>query len=173
MAIFYFKKSFILALSVLTLQVASAQTAPAKTPAKTASKAAAKPAAAKKAVTLKLDSQGRAYYFDQQGDKVIVLDYKTRRSLQAVSSYKRDEPIKGQLYSKNFYKETAPDFAVEVKQEFDTYTTKEGDTWESISQKLYDTEAQWAQLKLWNEELLNDPKIPEGSTIKYMDIPKN
>jgi len=171
LAIFYFKKSFILALSVFTLQVASAQTAPAKVPAKVSVKAAAKPAA-KKGVTLKLDSQGRAYYFDQQGDKVIVLDYKTRRSLQAVSSYKRDEPIKGQLYSKNFYKETAPDFAEEVKQEFDTYTTKEGDTWESISLKLYDTEKQWAQLKLWNEELLKDPKIPEGSIIKYMDLPK-
>lgn len=170
MAIFYFKKLFILALSVLALETASAQTA--KTPVKAPVKKAAKPAA-KKAVTLKLDPQGRAYYFDQQGDKVIVLDYKTRRSLQAVSSYKRDEPIKGQLYSKNFYKETAPDFAPEEKQEFDTYTTKEGDTWESISQKLYDTEAQWAQLKLWNEELLKDPKIPEGSTIKYLEIPKN
>lgn len=151
--------------------MASAQTKPVKA-TKMAKKAAANKTPAKKAVSLKLDSQGRAYYLDQQGDKVIVLDYKTRRSLQAVSSYNRDEPIKGKLYSQNFFKETAPDFAEEVKTAFDTYTTKEGDTWESISEKLYDTDIHWAQLKLWNEELLNDPKIPEGSIIKFMDLPK-
>ena len=30
---------------------------------------------------LKLDEQKRAYYIDAQGDKIIVLDYKTRKSL--------------------------------------------------------------------------------------------
>ena len=188
MAIFYFKKSFILALCLLILQVASAQTFSTETPVASnevetpaasngvdtpeASNAAAKPKReAKKPISLKFDSEGRAFYIDQQDDYVIVLDYKTRSKVQALSSPKKEAPLTD-LNTKNFYKETVPDITEVKKLKFETYKTKEGDTWESISQKLYNTEGQWAQLKLWNEELLKDVKIPEGSKVKYMELPK-
>lgn len=133
----------------------------------------AQEAAAKKPTSLKLDAQKRAYFIDQDGDKVIVLDYKTRRSLQVVSSYKKEDLSKVKMYPKTFYKETIPDKLEGPKVEFKRYTIEEGDTWESVSAKLYDTEDQWAQLKLWNEDLQKDPKLPAGEEIKYLDLPKN
>lgn len=156
MAIFYFKNlSFLILFALLTIEVGSAQQS-----------------APKKPVALKLDSKKRAYYIDQDGDKIIVLDYKTRRSLQAVSSYKKEDLSKAKMYPKTFYKETVPENLDEPKAVFKKYTIKEGDTWESISVKIYDTEDQWAQLKLWNEELQKDPKLPEGAELKYMNLPK-
>ena len=129
-------------------------------------------AAVKKPTPLKLDAQKRAYFIDQDGDKVIVLDYKTRRSLQAVSSYKKDDLSNTKMSPKGFYKETIPDKVEGPKIEFKTYTIEEGDTWESVSAKIYDTEDQWAQLKLWNEDLQKDPKLPIGEEIKYLELPK-
>lgn len=156
MATFYFKNSaFLILFALLTIELGSAQEA-----------------APKKPVALKLDSQKRAYFIDQDGDKVIVLDYKTRRSLQAVSSYKKEDLSKTKMYPKTFYKETVPDKFDEPKAVFKKYTIEEGDTWESVSEKIYDTPDQWAQLKLWNEELQRDPKLPEGAEIKYLDLPK-
>lgn len=156
MATFYFKHSaFIVLFGLLTIQVGSAQDSQAKKP-----------------TPLKLDAQKRAYYIDKDGDKVIVLDYKTRRSLQAVSSYKKEDLSKTKMYPKTFYKESVPDKFDEPKPKFKTYSIEDGDTWESVSMKIYDTEDQWAQLKLWNEELQKDPKLPEGAEIKYLDLPK-
>lgn len=127
----------------------------------------------KKPVSLKLDAQGRAYYFDQDGDKVIVLDYKRRKSLQAVSSYKKEDLDKAKMVPKTFYKESVLDEVGTVKPSFKKYTIQEGDTWQGISLKLYDTEDQWAQLKVWNEELLKDPNLPAGTEMKYMELPNN
>lgn len=156
MAIFYFRNSiFLILLGLLTAQVSVAQVTPVKKP-----------------VALKLDSEKRAYYIDQDGDKVIVLDYKTRRSLQAVSSYKNEDLSKTKMLPKAFYKESVPDQLDGPKQVFKTYTIEEGDTWESVSTKIYETEDQWAQLKLWNEELQKDPKLPAGAEVKYLDLPK-
>lgn len=156
MATFYFKHSVLFVVfGLLTLQTALAQET-----------------GAKKATALKLDAQKRAYYIDNDGDKVIVLDYKTRRSLQTVSSYKKEDLSKTKMSPKTFYKETIPDKIDEPRPEFKIYTIEEGDTWESVSMKIYDTEDQWAQLKLWNEDLQKDPKLPEGAEMKYMDLPK-
>jgi hypothetical protein len=156
LATFYFKQSvYIFFLGLLTLQVGNAQQAGVKRP-----------------TSLKLDSQKRAYYIDKDGDKVIVLDYKTRRNLQAISSYKKEDLSNKKMSPKAFYKETIPDKIEVQKEQFKTYSIKEGDTWESVSMKLYDTEDQWAQLKLWNEELQKDLKLPVDGEIKYFDLPK-
>jgi hypothetical protein len=156
LATFYFKHLVIIVLfELLTIQVGSAQDSQVKKP-----------------TPLKLDAQKRAYYIDQDGDKVIVLDYKTRRSLQAVSSYKKENLDKTKMYPKTFYKESVPDSFDRPKSQFKTYSIEEGDTWESVSMKIYDTEDQWAQLKLWNEELQKDPKLPAGAEMKYLDLPK-
>ena len=127
---------------------------------------------AKKSVSLKLDAQGRAYYLDQDGDKVIVLDYKTRRSLQAVSSYKKEDLDKTKVFPKTFYKETVPEKIDVPKATFKVYKIEAGDTWQSVSLKLYDTEDQWAQLKIWNEDLQRNPILPAGAKMKYMELPK-
>ena len=172
MAIFYFKKVFILLLIIFAPQLVSAQTDSNKTK-KFSSKIDTTNASSSTKVKLRLDSQKRAYFIDPQGDKIIILDYKTRKTLQETSQYKKAVPLSTMPDSKSFYKKTTPDIIEEVAIKFDTYTSKEGDTWESISLKLYDTETQWPQLKLWNEELLTELIIPEGSTIKYKKIPKN
>lgn len=155
MAIFYSKKSLTLVFTILlSAQIAQAQTV------------------TKKPVTLKLDEQGRAYYLDQDGDRVIVLDYKTRKSLQAVSSYKKEDLNTAKMYPKTFYKESVPDKFDDPKPVFKNYTIEEGDTWEGISTKLYETPEYWAQLKLWNEDLQKDPKLPAGAELKYLELPK-
>lgn len=122
---------------------------------------------------LKADLQGRIHYNDQDGDKIIVLDYKTRKNLKDVSSYKSEGPINEKLYASNFYKAESPDVGAEEKKaEINYYITNEGDSWESISLKLYDNNIYSNQLKIWNEDLLKDLTIPAGSTIKYWDLPK-
>ena len=168
MVIFYFRNFLILPLFFLTLHCSHAQTTPVKLNKVKADKSNLIPAENKK-VTLRLDSQKRAYYIDPQGDKVIVLDYKTRNSLQSASSLNKNMTNQN---LKKAYKEAAPDYLEQSSPEFDIYTSKEGDTWESISQKLYDTDTHWPQLKLWNEELLKDLNILEGSKIKYLNLPK-
>lgn len=155
----------------LTLELASAQTSPAKVN-KNSSKGNISKTNIKKKLSLKLDSQKRAYYIDPLGDKVIVLDYKTRKNLQEASKFKKDDPLNNKINSKSFYKETVPDMVEEIPPGFKTYSSKVGDTWESVSLKLYDTDTQWPQLKLWNEELLTELEIPENSTIKYKEISK-
>lgn len=160
MATFYSKNIILMAaLSVMSSAVyAQTSNAPAAAP--------------NKSVVLKMDANRQAYYIDADGDKVIVLDYKTRRTLEAVTSYKKEDPNKTKMYPKTFYKETVPDKFDEPKAQFKTYTVEEGDTWEGISKKIYDTDIHWVQLKLWNEDLQKDPKLPEGAEIKYLPITK-
>lgn len=156
MATFYFRNFiFLILIGLITVQTGVAQDTSAKKP-----------------VSLKLDGQKRAYYIDQDGDKVIVLDYKTRKSLQAVASYKKENLSNAKMVPKSFYKESVPDKIDGPKPVFKTYTIEEGDTWESVSNKIYETEDQWAQLKLWNEELQRDSKLPAGAEMKYLDLPK-
>ena len=159
-------------LIIFSLQKADAQTTPKKMNNRSSKKPIAK-ASNNSKVKLRLDSQNRAYFIDPQGDKIIILDYKTRKSLQETAQYKKEIPLNTRPDLKSFYKKTTPDIVEEVEIKFDTYTSKEGDSWESISLKLYDTDTYWPQLKLWNEELLTELVIPEGSTIKYKKIPKN
>ncbi len=161
LVIYYFKTLFLLSAIILTIPSVYGQ-------------GALERAIPKKTILLKLDAQKRAYYIDTQGDKVIILDYKTRKNLQAVSSYSEDSSKNGRLTSKSFYKETPPDeMELENTPKFETYTSKEGDTWNSISQKLYNDVNFWVQLKLWNEDLLKYISIPKGSTIKYIENLKN
>ena len=165
LVIYYFKKLFILSTILLTIQSVHGQDASSTITSKTIPKIPG---------TLKLDEQKRAFFIDSQGDKIIVLDYKTRKNLQAVSRYRNGVPIKGRLNSKSFYKETVPEeVKTEEVVEFETYTSKDGDTWESISQELFKDESHSMQLKLWNENLLKYISIPKGSIINYMEIPKN
>ena len=119
-------------------------------------------------MTIKKDAQGRPYFIDKDNDTIIILDIQTRKELKDINALKEDFS-KNIVDQKSFFKASNQNKSLEEsKPKYEFYTVEEGDTWESISSKLYGTKEFWAQLKLWNQELLIDLNLPVGKTVKYL-----
>lgn len=124
-------------------------------------------------IVLQRESNGRPFYIDKDGDKIVIIDYKSRKDLQDLSRYQNTASGKP-TDAKSFYKESAANVKIipSKKVEYSTYTIEEGDTWESISVKLYGSSEKAIQLKLWNEDLLSDVNLPSGTEMKYIEEKK-
>lgn len=124
-------------------------------------------------IVLQRESNGRPFYIDKDGDKIVIIDYKTRKDLQDLSKYQNSANARP-TDTKSFYKESASNIKIipSKKVEYETYTIEEGDSWESISVKLYGSNEKAVQLKLWNEELLKDVNLPAGTEMKYIEEQK-
>jgi nucleoid-associated protein YgaU len=120
-------------------------------------------------IVLQKDQAGRPFYIDKDGDKIIIIDYKSRKDLQDLTKYQHSE--KRFDDTKSFYKESVQDVKIisSPKATYKTYTIQEGDTWESISLKLYGVDNRWPQLKVWNENLLINVTLPAGAEMKYIE----
>lgn len=125
-------------------------------------------------VELQKDSAGRPFYIDKDGDKIIIIDYKTRKDLSNLTKYQQADKNVQFEDAKSFYKESAQDVKIisSPKITYKTYTVEEGDTWESISVKLYGVDNRWPQLKVWNENLLATATLPPGAEMKYIEDKK-
>lgn len=127
----------------------------------------------KQPIVLQKDKAGRPYYIDKDGDRVIIIDFKTRQDILDASKYRHVDNKNAPVDPKSFYKETAPVKIVEsAKVTYKTYTIEEGDTWESISLKLYGTEKRWPELKVWNENLQTSLTLPAGAEMRYVEESK-
>ena len=124
-------------------------------------------------IVLQRESNGRPFYIDKDGDKIIIIDYKTRKDLQDLSRY-QNTAISKPADAKSFYKESVTNVKIipSKKVQYKSYSIEEGDTWESISVKLYGTRDKAEQLKVWNEDLLKDVNLPSGTDMKYVEDKK-
>jgi nucleoid-associated protein YgaU len=155
LATFYFKKLFIIfGLGLINAGVLMAQTA-----------------AIAPSTTIQRDKAGRPVYTDSDGDRIVILDFKTRNDLKNIEAFKNFDPTKAPMDPKSFYKESVVNIKIEEapKVVYKNYTVEEGDTWESVSKKLYGTEDKVTQLKLWNEDLLADVNLKTGAQMKYVE----
>ena len=121
-------------------------------------------------IVLQRESNGRPFYIDKDGDKIVIIDYKSRKDLQDLSKYQNTANAKP-TDAKSFYKESAANVKIipSKKVQYSNYSIDEGDTWESISVKLYGTADKATQLKLWNEDLLKEVNLPSGTDMKYIE----
>lgn len=116
------------------------------------------------------DKAGRPMYIDKDGDRVIILDFNTRKDLKSIAAFKDFDPTKAPMDPKSFYKETVSAKIIETpKIVYSKYTVEAGDTWESIAIKLYGASERATQLKLWNEDLLVNVQLPAGAQMRYVE----
>ncbi|MBY0414586.1 MAG: LysM peptidoglycan-binding domain-containing protein, partial [Bdellovibrionales bacterium] len=127
----------------------------------------------KNPIVLQKDKAGRPFYIDKDGDRIIIIDFKTRQDILDASKYRHVDASNTPVDPKSFYKESAPSKIIEApKASYKTYTIEEGDTWESISLKLFGVENRWPQLKIWNENLQTSLTLPVGAEMRYIEDKK-
>jgi hypothetical protein len=121
-------------------------------------------------IVLQKDQAGRPFYYDKDGDKIVILDYQTRKDVEDVIKFKHMDGKNLPVDPKSFYKDAVSVKIVETpKVVYRTYRIEEGDTWQSISLKLFGTEKRWPQLKLWNENLQTKIILPPGAEMRYIE----
>lgn len=153
---------FIILMSLLNIQFSHAQ-----------STTGAPAAPVARSLEFKKDDQGRPFFTDKDQDKIIILDHATRKEFKALSNIKNVNSVNPEVDPKSFYKEKVDLKLMETaKPVYKIYTIEEGDTWESISEKIYGVSTLAAQLKVWNEELLVDINLPSGAKVKYLEREK-